>query len=194
MGHSIQVATIAKGIGTSTLDAAESLYPSSYGEPLDDEDPDALTERWESQGEPTLVYPAGPGYVQAVDDVPGTISGGSFRVELLVAPGDFVTERHPVARVWTSADPDACATALQRAIAIAPERDLTQDVGYGVRQLADIAVKALSPSINDPTTATTCIGYLQAVLERLAVSPAPGTGAALREARRHDGHAERPLL
>jgi len=43
----------------------------------------------------------------------------------------------------------------------------------GLRQLADIAVKALSPSVNDPTTATTCIGYLQAILEQLAAQVQP---------------------
>ncbi len=173
MGHSIQVANIAKHIGDSTLAAAESVYPSSYGEPFDDKDPDSLVEQWESEAKPTLVYPAEPGYVQALDDVPGTISGRSFRVELLVAPGEFVTQRHPIARVWTDTDREACAEAVRRAVAISPERDLTQDVGFGMRQLADIAVKALSPSMNDPTTATTCIGYLQAILERLVVSPAP---------------------
>jgi len=111
--------------------------------------------------------------VQSVDNVPAAIEGRSFRVELLVTPGDFVTPRHPVARVWTGADPDACAKALRRAIAVTSERDLEQDVGYGVRQLADIAVKALSPSVNDPTTATTCIGYLQGILELLAAQPEP---------------------
>ena len=175
MGHSIQVDAIAEEIGHSTLTAASDLYPSSYGEPVMDEDPEALVERWRSEEEPAVVYPERPGYVQSLDDVPGTISGGSFRVEVLVAPGDFVTQRHPLAHVWTAADRDECAKALRRAIAISPERDLKQDVGFGIRQLADIAVKGLSPSINDPTTATTCIGYLQAILERLAASPLPAT-------------------
>ncbi len=175
MGHSIQVETIAREIGDETLAASSELYPSSYGEPVADEDPEELVERWRSEEEPTVVYPERPGYVQSLDDVPGTISGGSFRVEILVAPGDFVTERHPLVHVWTTADRDECAKALRRAIAIGADRDLKQDVGYGIRQLTDIAVKALSPSINDPTTATTCIGYVQAILERLAESPPPAT-------------------
>ena len=173
MGHSIQVSNIAKRIADETLAAAETPYPSSYGEAVDDEDPDALVARWERESPPTLVYPEEPGFVQTLDDVPHTMDGRSFRVELLVTPGDFVTTRHPIARVWTGADGDACATALRRAVAVQAERDLKQDVGYGVRQLADIAVKALSPSVNDPTTATTCIGYLQAILERIATRERP---------------------
>ena len=173
MGHAIQVSNIAKRIADATLAAAEYPYPGSYGEGVDDEDPEALVTRWERESPPTLVYPGEPGFVQSLDDVPGTIDGRSFRIELLVAPGDFVTARHPLARVWTSADQDACAKALRRAITITAERDLRQDVGYGIRQLADIAVKALSPSVNDPTTATTCVGYLQAILERVVESPRP---------------------
>ncbi|MDQ3858326.1 MAG: DUF2254 domain-containing protein [Actinomycetota bacterium] len=173
MGHSIQVSNIAKRIADATLAAVENRYPSSYGDAIVDADLEAVVARWDGESPPTLVYSEEPGFVQSLDDIPKTIEGGSFRLELLVAPGDFVTPRHPIVRVWTGADPDECATAVRRAIAIAPERDLRQDVGYGVRQLADIAVKALSPSVNDPTTAATCIGYLQAILERIAAEPAP---------------------
>jgi uncharacterized membrane protein len=173
MGHSIQVSNIVKRIADATLAAVESPCPSSYGEAIDDENPDMVVAQWESDSPPTRVYPVEHGFVQSLDDIPKAIKGRSFRLQLLVAPGDFVTERHPVARVWTGADPGACAQAVRRAIAIAAERDLRQDVRYGVRQLADIAVKALSPSVNDPTTATTCIGYLQGILERIATTPAP---------------------
>lgn len=176
MGHSIQVENIAKAIAEDTFSATETLYPGTYGEATD-ADPDELVQSWQRAAEPSVVYPGKAGYVQALDDIPATIAGRSFRIELLVAPGEFVTERHPIARVWAQpqADTKACAKAIQRAILISPERDLKQDVGYGIRQLADIAVKALSPSINDPTTATTCIGYLQAILERVAASPPPGS-------------------
>ena len=173
MGHSIQVSNIAKGIADATTAAARRPYPGSYGAAVEDEDADALVAQWEQEARPTVVHPEEAGFVQSVDNVPAAIEGRSFRVELLVTPGDFVTPRHPVARVWTGADPDACAKALRRAIAVTSERDLEQDVGYGVRQLADIAVKALSPSVNDPTTATTCIGYLQGILELLAAQPEP---------------------
>ena len=168
MGHSIDVANIVSRIGETTIGSLNPLYPDSYGEP-DDVDPAALVREWRSGGPPTVVHPDRPGFVQALDDIPGTIAGRSFQIELLVSPGDFVTERHPLAHVWTDADGTECAKAISRAIAVTSERDMAQDPGYGVRQLADIAVKALSPSVNDPTTATTSIGYLQDVLERLAV-------------------------
>jgi uncharacterized membrane protein len=168
MGRSIQVSDISDRIGHGTLRSIGRLYPEEYGRPLRSEDAEELVRAWRGEREPALVFPERPGFVQALDDLPTTIEGDSFRVHVLVSPGDFVTEAHPLAAVWTDADAEECAVALRRGIAVTAERDLEQDTGYGIRQLADIAVKALSTSVNDPTTATTCIGYLQAILERLA--------------------------
>ncbi|MBW3593679.1 MAG: DUF2254 domain-containing protein, partial [Actinobacteria bacterium] len=148
MGHSIDVANIVSRIGGATIDSLDPLYPDSYGEP-DDVDAAALVQEWHSGDSPTVVRPDRPGFVQALDDIPGTISGRSFRIELLVSPGDFVTERHPLANVWTNGDGAECAKAVSRAIAVASEREMTQDTAYGIRQLVDIAVKALSPGMND---------------------------------------------
>ncbi len=173
MGHSIDVANIVSRVAEKTTRALEQLYPETYGDAADSEDPAVLSQAWHREHRPFVVYPDRPGFVQALDDVPTTISGRSFRLEVLVAPGDFVTRRHPLANVWSDADEERCARAMRRAIAVAAEREMEQDVGYGVRQLADIAVKALSPSVNDPTTATTCIAYLQDILERLATRPMP---------------------
>lgn len=167
VGRSIQASEITRRIAAETAGSLDQLYPESYGEPEEDE-ADALVAGWAQAAEPTVVFPAEPGFVQQIDDIPATLEGERFRVELLVAPGDFVTTGHPLARVWTEGDADACARAIRRAVAVAAERDLRQDVAYGIRQLADIAVKALSPSVNDPTTAATAIGYLQGIFEQLA--------------------------
>lgn len=167
VARSIQASEITRRIARETSSAVRHLYPEEYGEP-DDTVADGLLAEWASAGDPILVFPEEAGYVQAIDDIPQTIEGDGFRLEVVVAPGDFVTTRHPLARVWSTRDGDGCARAIRRAIAIAAERDVHQDVGYGIRQLADIAIKALSPSINDPTTAATAIGYLQDIFEQLA--------------------------
>jgi len=44
-----------------------------------------------------------------------------------------------------------------------------QDASFGIRQIVDIALKALSPGVNDTTTAVMCVDYLGAILDRLAV-------------------------
>src|SRR6185369_7931474 len=56
--------------------------------------------------------------------------------------------------------------ALQRAVDIGPGRTLQQDVEFGVLQIVDIALRAISPAVNDPSTAITCIDQLSGILIR----------------------------
>ena len=58
-------------------------------------------------------------------------------------------------------------------ITIGHERDIDQDPGFGVRQLIDIALRAISPGINDPTTAVTCLRYVRGLVELLAERDLP---------------------
>ena len=158
VGQTIKVDEICARVARETLQAADRLYPEPFGEP--EPAPTALN------GPAGHVYVDRAGWVRtiAIDRLAARVPAADS-VEVLVVPGDFVTPARPVAAVR----PPAAATA-QAAVAfeISRERDLDQDLGFGIRQLVDIAVRALSPSVNDPTTAVTCVGYLGAVLERLA--------------------------
>lgn len=60
---------------------------------------------------------------------------------------------------------------VRSAVFLDKERDLPQDPAFGLRQLVDIAERALSPGINDPTTACQCLDYLHALLRILATRP-----------------------
>ncbi len=64
-------------------------------------------------------------------------------------------------------DRDTIEQAILAAVSIGDTRTMQQDVSYGLRQLADVAVKALSPGINDPTTAQDAIFHTAAVLSEL---------------------------
>jgi uncharacterized membrane protein len=93
-------------------------------------------------------------------------------VLLGMRPGDMVVQGAPVAAVWRTdgdrpVDGDALAEELHAAIQTGYERTAEQDAGLGLRQLTDIAVKAISPSINDPVTAAHAVGYCADVLVRL---------------------------
>ncbi|GGI68901.1 DUF2254 domain-containing protein [Pseudarthrobacter scleromae] len=91
-------------------------------------------------------------------------------------PGSSLVQGVPFATAWPVA-PGATFTAEVRekltkdtnaAVATGYERTNVQDVGFGFRQLVDVAARALSPGINDPTTAVHVIGHLSALLCRLA--------------------------
>jgi uncharacterized membrane protein len=177
MSRSIQVSTIAARIASDTHASLATPYPQGEGEDAGDGAEQVLAE-WEALGRPGTIAAARAGFVQAV--VLGPLARRAeehaLRVHVAVAPGDFVTSATPLAEVWpaTAACDEGLQAAVRSACAIQNERDLDQDALYGLRQLADIAVRALSPGVNDPTTATTCVGYLQDVLERLAAADAPG--------------------
>jgi uncharacterized membrane protein len=61
--------------------------------------------------------------------------------------------------------------AVRRVYSIAYERTAAQDIDYGVQQIVDIGVRALSPGINDPTTAVNALGHLSAIITRTVQLP-----------------------
>ncbi|WP_341953142.1 DUF2254 domain-containing protein [Salinibacterium sp. TMP30] len=98
--------------------------------------------------------------------------------------GNHVVSKTPVIRWWPR-DPlehvddearENINPALSQAIDLAFERTAGQDIGFGIRQLVDIAAKALSPGVNDPTTAVHTLGHLSAILGSIAELPIQSTG------------------
>ena len=91
------------------------------------------------------------------------------------APGNSLVAGTPIGVAWPLAghyfDEEVLAELRHRAaeaVHTGPERTAAQDVGFGLRQLTDVATKALSPGINDPTTAIHAIGHSSALLVELA--------------------------
>ncbi|GAB2909672.1 DUF2254 domain-containing protein [Rhodococcus aerolatus] len=107
-------------------------------------------------------------------------------------PGCSVVEGVPIGRAWSARGPlddDAVETLRRRvgsAVGVGPERTAAQDIAYGLRQLTDVTNKALSPGINDPTTAVHALGHVSTLLCQLADRE---TGAQLL---RDDGVGEQP--
>lgn len=77
---------------------------------------------------------------------------------------------------------EASASEIVRSFSIDKFRSYEQDIEYGIRQLVDIAVKAISPAVNDPTTCVNCIHYLGVILKELAVKEDRSSMAAKLEA------------
>ena len=118
------------------------------------------------------------GYLQAVDNE--TLMQIAVEENLLIhlgyRPGDFITQNSVLVTVWPGNMVDDGLTGkINAAFILGPERTLEQDVEFAINQLAEIAVRALSPGINDPFTAITCIDWLGAVLCRLANRKMPSS-------------------
>jgi len=81
-------------------------------------------------------------------------------IHLRYRPGHFLVQGHAYATVWPASVTDQVARELARAHVTGPYRTLAQDVSFGVDQLVEICIRALSPAVNDTFTALTCIDWI----------------------------------
>ena len=180
---SIQASSIIARAAGETTEAVDRLFPQELGVGLTGaaEVPAGLPAEsaWES------VAAQATGYIQGLD---GDVllrwardHGAVVRMERGI--GEFVVEGAPLVSVAVAAPGGAGKEAvaeLSAAYVIGQHRTVDQDAAFGVRQIVDIALKALSPGVNDTTTAVTCVQYLGAVLARVA-------GRRLPDPHRTDG-------
>lgn len=111
------------------------------------------------------------GYIERIDlgalrDA-AVARGDTLRV--LVGPGDFAMKGEPIA-AWKgeAEDEDSHDGAVQGAFLTSRQRTISEDFAFGFRQIVDIAVRALSPGVNDPTTACNAVDHLASLLVDLA--------------------------
>ncbi len=116
----------------------------------------------------TLVHHGRPRIIQAVDVVAlvnlAKASGGI--IDMVVTVGDTVVEAMQLLHVHGTRHPIA-EGKLRNGIELGDERTFEQDPKYAIRLLVDIAIKALSPAINDPTTAVQALDQIEDLLLRL---------------------------
>ena len=172
MATGIQGGVIIERIGLAGLASLEHPYPSQFGEPAGDELAEGMPAAWIAGRQAHVVRALRPGFVQqiAVGSLARALPSAPGCVRLFVRPGDFVTPGQRLAQVWCSGDARPAERTVRNAVGVTAQRDGAQDSSFAVRQLVDIALRALSPAVNDPTTARTCIGYLEALVVRLAAS------------------------
>jgi uncharacterized membrane protein len=152
----------------------KQLYPKEISEPLQANDAP-------SPGPPRsppdmTIRSREAGFLRNIDEralLDGLPDGVTFaRVPTQV--GDFMFEGGVLIELWSrTLLPQGECDGLVAAFTIGNERSLSQDVLFGIRQLVDIALKALSPGINDPTTAENCLAHLGDTVAQLAERPFP---------------------
>jgi len=121
-------------------------------------------------GGPAVLAPAS-GYIRFIDreglrDL-AVAHGVAVSVERRV--GQFIPEGTPLFRFSKSKESCTAASGdFVRRFDIGPVRTMEQDIEFGLLQLVDIALKAISPAVNDPSTAINCIDQLSRLLVRVA--------------------------
>jgi uncharacterized membrane protein len=116
----------------------------------------------------TLVYHGGPRAIQTinVDALVNLAKRTDGIIEMVVAVGDTIGELTPLLHVFGTRQPIS-ERKLRNAIDLGNERTFAQDPKYALRLLVDIGIKALSPAINDPTTAVQALDQIEDLLLRI---------------------------
>jgi uncharacterized membrane protein len=174
IAKSIQLPEVIAGIANDLTLAIDTEFPMPAGTPValttadGERSVDELIELLEEGG---IVVPATiSGYLQFVGFSQLVAIGERTDsvIRLAHRPGHFIVAGRPLATVWP---PDAAAEVagdLKRAHVTGPHRTLIQDPVFAIDQLAEIAIRALSPAVNDTFTALTCIDWLSAGLCRMS--------------------------
>jgi uncharacterized membrane protein len=148
----------------------EKLYPRADGAPDDEEDEPA-----EPDGQPASIPSVRTGYIQAIDRE-GLLSLAAERdlvIRINYKAGRYVMHGCPLVGVWPARGADEFASSIQDAFIIGPQHTSEQDVEFCVHQLVEVALRALSPGINDPFTTINCVDRIGASLLLLAGRATP---------------------
>jgi len=170
---SIQADLLIARISQECRDTIARMFPDMLGEAA----PEPAHDLPSAPNEPGVpVLSESIGYVQAVDD------GALFNVArqadafitVMARPGDFVSIGQPLARIAAAGVlDDHVAHTVRDSFDVGERRTPDQDLAYSVQQLVEIAVRALSPGVNEPFTAMLCIDHIGAALRSLAGRASP---------------------
>ena len=175
---SIQADEIAARIGKELIERIDFLFPEQIGRGaprIPTEPPDAgFFEAFDQEARP--VGADEDGYLQFIDGE--ALLALAMEEDLVVRlerrPGNYVVASCPLALVWPgSRVTDRLTDQVQSLFVLGHRRTSDQDLEFGVNQLVEIAVRALSPGVNDPFTAITCVDHLGSALCRLATRDIP---------------------
>jgi len=173
----LRVSTVIRDLSEEVMDLVSDRFAERSGDgaasklavgtvALNDPELDD-SEQLLDEGSATVVTAPQSGWVQQISiEALESASPASASIRIEAPVGSFVMRGAPLARLWseTEVDKSDVETGLRAAFGLGDERTMQQDVALGLLVLEDVAVKALSPGINDPNTAKAVIHQLGAVI------------------------------
>jgi uncharacterized membrane protein len=175
---SIHISQIITQVQRELLNAIDTMFPETLGKDVkevDDAPGDArLPADFEEGALPIKATSAG--YLQAIEDkeLIELTHEHDVVVKLVVQPGDYVLRNQTLMFVWPGNRlDDETGGRFRKMCLIGDQRTPFQDIRFAVAQQTDIAIRALSPGINDPYTANSCLEHLAEALAALAERQMP---------------------
>lgn len=171
VARSIQAETIIARITADALEVVDRLCPEHLGEGADDDLPGEFG-GWDARA---VIHAEQSGFLQGVasDRIMQLAEQLDLVLRLEQQIGSFVVEGDALISVLSGAASDVTMDALRKTATFGSERVSFQDVELGLIELTDVAVRALSPGINDPTTAVVCVQRLTEIFTQLGVRRFP---------------------
>jgi uncharacterized membrane protein len=171
IASSIQASSIIASVAQETNASIDRLLPKKLDKELDsDEDRNQVLGLLDER----TWYPVPTvesGYIQSVDidALLRLAEDNRTIVRMEHGIGAFVVQDTALISLALTYPPDQkTINALNGAYSIGRHRTVEQDPAFGIRQIVDMAIKALSPGVNDTSTAVMCVDYLTSILARLA--------------------------
>jgi uncharacterized membrane protein len=164
---SIQADNVISDISEVIYKQAKSLYPMKMGEPLKDERLGTVEHIVSNYGIKVGVNASKSGYLQYVDgeSLLSKVRSDDALLILHVRPGDHLVEGIVIATLYTNTKlDDEKIKGIGEQFVIGKTKVGDQDLEYSIHQMVEIASRALSPGVNDPYTAITCIDNLTSTL------------------------------
>lgn len=175
---SIQANEIAGRIRGELIEMIDRPFPEQIGRGapmIPAEPPDGgFFEQFHS--DTRSVCSDGDGYIQFIDGAAllALAVEEDLVVQLERRPGDYIVAGCPLALIWPgSRVTDRLAERVSSLFVLGHQRTSDQDIEFGVNQLVEVAVRALSPGVNDPFTAIACVDQLGSFLARAAARGVP---------------------
>ena len=174
---SIQVDNVLAKVGEELEEAIDRLFPNQIGSPVKQDQatiPADIPADFDRNFDP--IPAASSCYVQSIDtDLLMQIAQDKdLLMKIQYRPGDFVVKGSPLTLVYPAAVAGKkTIVQINKAFIFGVQRTVQQDVKFPIEQLVEIAARALSPGINDPFTAISCIDRLSAALCYLAQKEIP---------------------
>lgn len=169
IAQSIHVDAVIHSVSEELRSAIDELFPESIGGGRDE----PVGQRHEApvcDGEPTSVLADKSGYVRFFngEQVLKLAKEHNLFVQVELRPGTFAMHGECLAKIWTRTPVPAVVTdELKLSFVFGAHRTSLQDILFAFEQVSEIAMRAMSPGINDPTTAVHCVDRIGSGITRL---------------------------
>jgi len=173
ISRAISVNEIVDKIASETEGVIDQMMPWPHRPGRVPDDGQLDTSAWD-----TVITSEASGYIRFVylERLVTLAKSYKIKVAALRRVGNFVPAGVPLLRLHKGERlPPESRAELRRTFDLGPSRTLQQDFEFGVLQLVDIALKAISPAVNDPSTAISCVDQLSRILIRFAGKQAPSS-------------------